>query len=211
MITILAILLSLHVILLTESFSSLHSVTRGQRTSGYLKMMGYVPPEEDEEYRGSVQKSLQRPVKVRDINGEIIGSQQLLPLPCEGDIVLCPGKYKNEKILARVRFLQYQASTNDWIADLTPLKEGKSIDIFAIDSQAKSTSAKVSEITPVRAFFKRSENGYQVKYKMNSTTEFVLRAPTYREVPSNFTLPVKAINATVLEDDLVRYEELKKR
>ena len=164
-------------------------------TSAYLKMMGYIPPEEDEEYRGSVQKSLQRPVKVRDINGDIIGSQQLLPLPCEGDIVLCPGKYKDEKILARIRFLQFMSSTNDWIADLTPLKEGKSVDIFSLDSQAKTTTAKITEIKPVRAFFKRSENGYQVKYRLNST-DYILRAPSYREIPSNFTLPVKVKIAT---------------
>ena len=184
----------------SSSFVSRPSVVKSvcQRTSNYhLKMMGYVPPEEDEEYRGSVQKSLQRPVKTRDINGDIIGAQQLLPLPAEGDIVLCPGKYKNEKILARIRFLSYASLTNDWIADLTPLKEGKSVDTFAIDSQAKTTSAKITEITPVRAFFKRSENGYQVKYRLNST-EFILRAPSYREVPSNFTLPVKVSIGTIL-------------
>lgn len=158
--------------------------------SSLLMMSGYVPPEEDEEYRGRVQKSLQRPPKVRDMNGEIISSQQLLPLPAEGDIVLCPGKYKNERILARIRFLEYISSSNDWIADLSPLKEGKSVDIFTLDAQAKATSAKITELTPVRAFFKRSENGYQVKYKMNST-EFIRRAPSYREMPSNFTLPAK--------------------
>ena len=202
MITILAMILSLQVILLADSFSARQSVVRGtignsrsyrtnSYTNSYVTMMaGYVPPEEDEEYRGSVQKSLQRPAKTRDINGEIIGAQQLLPLPCEGDIVLCPGKYKNERILARIRFLQFVSSTNDWIADLTPLKEGKSVDVFSIDPQAKTTSAKISELTPVRAFFKRSENGYQVKYKMNST-EFIRRAPSYREMPSNFTVPVK--------------------
>lgn len=164
--------------------------TSSCRSSLLTMMSGYVPPEEDEEYRGRVQKSLQRPPKVRDVNGEIISSQQLLPLPAEGDIVLCPGKYKNERILARIRFLEYISSSNDWIADLSPLKEGKSVDIFTLDAQAKSTSAKITELTPVRAFFKRSENGYQVKYRMNST-EFIRRAPSYREMPANFTLPPK--------------------
>lgn len=156
-------------------------------------MSGYIPPEEDEEYRGSVQKSRQRAPKMKDINGEIIDGQQLLPLPAEGDIVLCPGKYKNEKVLARIRFLEYISSNKNWIADLSLLKEGKSVDIFTLDSQAKSTTAKISELTPVRAFFKRSENGYQVKYKMNST-EFIVRAPSYREMPANFSVPVKVIN-----------------
>lgn len=250
-----------------SSFLSPQSIRiASSRTSSCLLMMsGYIPPEEDEEYRGSVQKSRQRAPKIKDINGEIINGQQLLPLPAEGDIVLCPGKYKNERVLARIRFLEYISSNKNWIADLSPLKEGKSIDIFTLDSQAKSTSAKISDLTPVRAFFKRSENGYQVKYKMNST-EFIVRAPSYREMPANFSVPVKvincfptprafwtknvphcqlihstealllrsafflilsivfdiaqlrhvclvhqSINATVLEDDLDKYEELKKR
>jgi hypothetical protein len=172
------------------------------RSSLLTMMSGYVPPEEDEEYRGRVQKSLQRPPKVRDTNGEIISSQQLLPLPAEGDIVLCPGKYKNERILARIRFLEYISSSNDWIADLSPLKEGKSVDIFTLDAQAKSTSAKITELTPVRAFFKRSENGYQVKYRMNST-EFIRRAPSYREMPSNFTLPAKVNDCNYITSALL--------
>jgi hypothetical protein len=178
-----------------SSFLSPQSIriAGSSRTSScQLMMSGYIPPEEDEEYRGSVQKSRQRAPKIKDINGEIIDSQQLLPLPAEGDIVLCPGKYKNERVLARIRFLEYIASNKNWIADLSPLKEGKSVDIFTLDSQAKSTTAKISELTPVRAFFKRSENGYQVKYKMNST-EFIVRAPSYREMPANFSVPVKVI------------------
>lgn len=190
---VIAVLSLLNDSMVANGFMVQQSATRISkcRVAHSVRMMsGYVPPEEDEEYRGSVQKSLQRPVKVKDLNGEIINAQQLLPLPAEGDIVLCPGKYKNERILARIRFLEKMSSSNDWIADLSPLKEGKSVDIFSLDSQAKSTSAKIVELTPVRAFFKRSENGYQVKYKMNST-EFILRAPAYREMPSNFTLPIK--------------------
>ena len=132
MIVIFLVLLLIEGLTSTSGFVARHAVSKAnvQRVN-YLKMMsGYVPPEEDEDYRGNVQKSRQRPVKVKDINGDIIGNQQILPIPCEGDIVLCPGKYKNERILARIRFLQYLSASNDWIADLAPLKEGKSVDIL---------------------------------------------------------------------------------
>ena len=80
------------------------------------------------------------------------------------------------------------------IRQCLPRREvGEAVDIFSLDSQAKTSTAKVTEIKPVRAFFKRSENGYQVKYRLN-TTEYILRAPSYREIPSNFTLPVKVKN-----------------
>jgi len=200
--------------LYSESFflqSPLSNVIRLRISTGSLMTMaGYISPEEDEEYRGQVSKSLQRPIKVKNADG-VIDSQAALPLPCEGDVVLCPGKYKGEEILARIRFLQFISSSNSWIAEVSPLKEGKSPEVFAVDRGAKSYTAKITELKPVRAFFKRSENGYSVKLRSNST-EYTLRAPTYRDLPANFTLPVKAaVNATSLEEDLEKYEALKSR
>lgn len=194
MMIFLILIIVTEIFLYSDSFfvqSPLSNVLRNRMSTSSLMMSGYISPEEDEEYRGQVQKSLQRPLRVRNADG-VIDSQVALPLPCEGDIVLCPGKYKGEEILARIRFLQFISSSNSWIAEVSPLKEGKSPEVFTVDRGAKSYTTKITELKPVRAFFKRSENGYVVKLRTNST-DFTLRAPTYRDLPANFTLPVKVL------------------
>ncbi len=173
--------------------------------------MAYVPPEEDPEYRTIVKKSLLRPTKEeRDLTYSEIDSEALLPTPKEGDIVLCPGKWKGEAILGRVRFLQYMASSECWIAEVSPLKDGKSENVFINDKNTKSLTVPVSELQPVRSFFVRSENGYRINLKKNST-EYALRAPKYKNLTATFQLPAKSLNMTTLEDDLERYEALKTR
>ena len=153
--------------------------------------MGYVPPEEDADYRDVVKKSLQRPTKEqREESYSEIDSEASLPVPKEGDIVLCPGKWKGEQILARVRYLQYMTSSESWVADVSPLEEGKSADIYIVEKGAKALTIKVSELQPVRSFFVRSEDGYRVNTKKNST-EYLLRAPKYKNLTADFALPVK--------------------
>lgn len=181
------------------------------RRSMIVNMSPYVPPEEDPEYRSIVKKSLLRPTREeRDLTYSDIDSEASLPTPKDGDIVMCPGKWKGERVLGRVRFLQYSTSRECWIAEVSPLKEGKSEEVFVTDKNAKTLAVPTSELQPVRAYFVRSENGYRVNLKKNST-EFVLRAPKYRNLTADFQLPAKSLNMTTLEDDLERYEALKTR
>lgn len=60
------------------------------------------------------------------------------------------------------------------------------------------------------SFFLRSENGYKVAYRRN-TTEVVLKAPGYRPVDKEFKLPLKTVNIEVLQSDLEKYNALKVR
>ena len=173
----------------------------------------YVPPEEDEEYRSIVKKSLLRPPRTASLaggDGASIDVEASLPVPKEGDIVLCPGAWKGERILARIRFLQYSAARDCWSAEVSPLAEGKSVDVFTTDKKAKALLINVTDLQPVRAMFVRSENGYRVNRKTNST-EMLTRAPKYRTLPADYVVPTKPLNMTTLEEDLVRYEALKTR
>ena len=176
-----------------------------------IYMSPYVPPEEDPEYRSIVKKSLLRPTREeRDQTYSEIDSEASLPTPKEGDIVICPGKWKGETVLGRVRFLQYTTARECWIAEVSPLKEGKSEQVFVADKATKALTVPISQLQPVRSFFVRSENGYRVNLKKNST-EYALRAPKYKNLTADFQLPAKSLNMTTLEDDLERYEALKTR
>ena len=178
-----------------------------------LGMSPYVPPEEDEEYRSIVKKSLQRPLRTAASDGgggAVIDVEASLPIPKEGDIVLCPGVWKGERVLARIRFLQYSTARSCWSAEVSPLAEGKSVDVFTTDKKAKPLVVNVTDLQPVRAMFVRSENGYRVNRKTNST-ELLTRAPKYKTLPADYVVPTKPLNMTTLEEDLVRYEALKTR
>jgi hypothetical protein len=137
-----------------------------------------------------VKKSLRRPIQNVTKANITIDAQATLPLPREGDVVIAPGKWKGERVLARIRFLQYSASTESWAAEVIPLKEGKSVGIFTVDKNAKAYTEKIETLQPVRAFFVRSENGYKIAYKKNST-EILLRAPSFKPIPADFTVPRK--------------------
>jgi len=194
---------------LLSSALAYHPRITHKRVALQLKS-GYVSPEADPEYRNVVKKSLLRPV----INVEVVldeeGQNNLLPVPREGDIVQCPGKWKGEFVFGRIRFLRYATSSESWIADIVPLKEGKAANVYSVDRNAGTFFEKVENIKPVRSFFLRSENGYKVAYRRN-TTELILKAPAYRSMNSTYVTPSKPVNLEVLKQDMVTYEELKKR
>lgn len=193
--------------------SSTHRETSPREVT-LLPLSRYVPPERDPEYRKVVKKSLLQPIvniTADDTMNVKIDSDVMLPIPKEGDIVLAPGKWKEEKILARIRFLEYFQATKTWKAEIIPLKDGKSENVFVVDRGAKSKSEPVSSLRPVQAFFLRSENGYKVAYRRN-TTEVVLKAPSYRQLDgTNFTMPAKVVNMETLQNDMAKYEDLKRR
>lgn len=122
----------------------------------------------------------------------IAGAEQFenLPVPKEGDVVQCPGLWPEEKILGKVRSLRYQTDIESWVAEVLPLKEGKTEKIFTVDKTSTSLAVKLSDLTPVTAFFVRAENGHKISYKGN-TTELSIRAPRYRSIDQNYTLSRK--------------------
>ena len=138
----------------------------------------------DPEYRNMIKESLLLPA---------YGSESdfvNLPVPKEGDIVKCPGKWQDETVLGRIRNLRYVSSTEKWMVDVVQLKEGKSDDVYCVDKTSVVLTASLDELVPVTAFFLRSENGYKVTYKRN-TTEILIKAPKYRALDGNFSLPSK--------------------
>lgn len=89
-----------------------------------------------------VKKSL---LQIPDESSLLNNEEYNLPLPKEGglfyvikcvsdffinalctDIVECPGKWQGERVLGKLRSLQYSDSTHGWRADILPLKDGKS-------------------------------------------------------------------------------------
>lgn len=170
-------------------------------------LLGYLAPELDPEFnKDASTRSLQL-----DLNAT-------LPSPREGDIVRCAeawgagGKGWEDHKLARLRFLRYDGPRERWIADVTPLVEGKSDKVFAVDKNAKSFFQDVAALQPVQAFFLRSENGYKVAMKRNSSTEVVLKAAAYRELARDFVPPaLQKVDQAVLRQDMDTYAELKNR
>lgn len=168
-----------------------------------LSMSGYIAPERDPEYRSMVKKSMLQP----SVDFE---SSSMLPLPREGDVVQYGGKWPGELSLGRIRFIRYSNSTEAWIADIVPLKEGKSANVFTVDRTARTFFDDVDKLAPVRSFFMRSENGYKVSFRKNST-EVILKAASYRALDSGFVPPSKPVSLAAVQEDMVSYEALKAR
>lgn len=151
---------------------------------------GYLPPEKDPEYKSMMKKSLWAPElldEIDDIN--------FLPNPKEGDIVLCPSLWRDEKVLGLLRNIFYKNET--WLAEVLPLTEGKSNGVYIIDKDAKYLEALVIDTAPVKAYFVRAENAYNISTTLSiklgkNVSEPVLRAPGYRVLDSTFVLPKKS-------------------
>ena len=194
----------------TSPTSPTSSTSASLSSCRVIHMSGYIPPERDSEYRRMVKKSLLKPIITNDPNSVNIDEEIALPIPKEGDIVLCPGKWKGESVLGRIRFMRYSQPSEAWVAEVIPLMEGKSNNVYVVDRKATSLSDKVANLRPVLSFFLRSENGYKISYRKNST-EIILKAPSYRSLAADFKFPQKEINETVLASDMVTYAETKAR
>jgi hypothetical protein len=153
-----------------------------------ISMSGYIPPEFDPEYKDVVVN----PVRRRD-HVDYPDSESL-PYPKEGDVVQYPGKWQGEIDLGKIRFVAFNEVKKSWEADIIPLREGKSDNVYIIDRDAKAFLGEVANLKPVRAYFVRAENGYRVAVKPNSTqysTQFVLKAPSYRLMNESFSIPIR--------------------
>lgn len=171
-------------------------------------LSGYIPPELDADFQDVVVS----PALFTTISNNNTAVDALYPYPKEGDVVTYPGKWSGEYDLGKIRFLSFNINKKAWVADVVPLKEGKSDNIYCIDRTARTLFANVSELRPVRCYYLRSENGYKIAVKQNST-EPMLRAPAYRTMSDDYKLETqqKVVNVTVLADDLATYSDLKKR
>lgn len=174
-----------------KHIDSKQSVAVLSRTySTTLWQSGYISPEKDPEYRNMVKKSL-----LLDVIDDVT---QTYPLPKEGDVVLCQGKWKDEQIIGNIRSLRkaFYGNESGWVADVIPLTEGKTENVYVVNKGAKSLSLSTAELKPVKSFFIRAENGYKISFKPNSTV-VSLRAPNYRKIDATTKLPQKVIHGCV--------------
>ena len=175
------------------------------RTRLALARGGYIAPELDPEYSDRVPRT------------NLLNINSTLPTPKEGDIVQCSTSWgvrvKNweDFRLGRIRFLRYNSDRKQWIADVAPLEEGKSDRVFVVGKDAKTFFEPVSTLKPVQSFYLRSEDGYKVAFKKNST-EIALKAVGYRSLNESFVPPAqKSVDLATLRDDLESYSSLKSR
>lgn len=97
--------------------------------------------------------------------------------------------------------------------------------LLSVDIDARILTVNITEVSPVKAYFVRAENAYNVTMKVldkhpkigDMNTKLMigpsLRAPRYRILDRNFSLSTKLKKLTVeeLEDDMQKYGKLKTR
>jgi hypothetical protein len=189
-----------------------HESTADKRLRQSRLYSGYIAPEADPEYRKMVKPSLLRKPLVVGADGNATAAavaaalEFALPLPKEGDIVLSPDgiDWPGEEKYGRIRFLREQqapqqkqdsstlANATAWYADIVPLAEGKSKDVFVVDKRAKSILLPIANLRPIQAFYVRAENGYKIAFEPNST-KVILRAEAYRNLTKDF-VPVAKVS-----------------
>jgi hypothetical protein len=84
-----------------------------------------------------------------------------LPTPKVGDVVRYRGQWADDIALGEIRGLQYIAPREKWIADVLPLKEVGSQQ-YARQRGWGTSVQDVDTLRPVRAFYVRSVNAFQV-------------------------------------------------
>ena len=156
-----------------------------------VRPSGYVPPELDPEYRKNTifTKPSSKKEDVRP-NVTSLDATEILPLPKEGDIVLFKGRWADEQI-GRIRFLQYVAAYETFFADIVPLIEGKSENVYILDRNSNAEYIRVDEIKPVRFYFVRAENGYKVYKDKKNPQKIVLRARSYGPIDKDYNFRSK--------------------
>jgi hypothetical protein len=138
-----------------------------------------------------VKKSLLRP---------ILGNNMTIPntlAPSTGDVVQYNSTWEGRLQIGNIRNLQYDKAKEQWTADVIPLKEGKANNIFIFNRDAKLEVVPINELQPVKAYFVRSENGYNVTTRVNSS-EVVLRGVRYRELEATYKIPKKVVLIDVI-------------
>jgi len=151
-------------------------------------MSRYLPPESDPDYS----TKLANP-KLRNRILYENATEDEFPLPYEGDIVQYSGKWPGEVDFGKIRFLTFNEGKNEWFADIVPLKEGKSENIYCVDKDAMANFVSIKEIVPLRSFYVRAENGFKIAKQSNSSLP-VSRAPRYRTIEKSFKMPSQVMH-----------------
>lgn len=157
----------------------------------------------DPDFKDSVKPSLVS-------SSSLLTDNALLPNPKEGDIVRYPSKWKGQFDVGQLKNMFYSQERGQWMVDITPLVDGKSENVRNIDRKVKSIVEPLENIQPIQSSYIRSENGYKIFYKKNST-EMVLRASRYKKLDENFVFSLRTYNATIVAKDFDNYEMLKSR
>jgi hypothetical protein len=182
---------------------------KGKIHGRYL-LASYVPPEQDPEYRISPGLKATSP---SSYNGSSdIMPIMILPLPSENDIVKYPSKWLGTFDIGRLRSVYSSASGDErrWMCEIIPMVEGKSDNVLTIDKKAKLEFHPLTSVQPVRSYFVRSENGYRVSFKANSS-DVILKAPMYKIPEQNFEFRRVIVNSTEVDTDFRNYSALKNR
>jgi hypothetical protein len=169
----------------------------------------YLPPEQDPEYKDrSIAPNLKTNYNFIDNNPSDFMS--VLPLPSENDIVKYPSKWPGNSDIGRLRNVFRSTEQGPWLCEIIPMMEGKSDNILTVDKKAKIEIRPLSSVQPVRSYFVRSENGYRVSFKVNST-EVILKAPLYNSLDDDFEFRRVVVNSTAMASDFQIYSALKTR
>ena len=198
------LLLSIYCLSFTASFKPLQQAKVSSRRASFgIFSSRYVPPELDPEYRNIVIKP-RIPTDIQQRKTAVLNSTdineatgELYPAPKEGDIVQYKGRF-GEKDIGRIRFLQFVPTYDTYFADIVPMKEGGSENVFVLDRESKAEYLSLKELAPIKFFFVRSENGYKT-YRSKVDGGIVLKAPRYRQVDKNYNTRTKAIDFTKLK------------
>ncbi|KAG5178799.1 P-loop containing nucleoside triphosphate hydrolase protein [Tribonema minus] len=131
------------------------------------------------------------------------------PEPQIGDVVRYPGKWADDVSLGEIKGLQYIAARNTWIADVLPLKEigdGQ----YARRRGWGTNVEDVEKLRPVRAFYVRSVDAFQVRTNSDDPGDLVYAGPCYNI--KDFELPPPPpVDSASAEMSLAEYEALKVR
>jgi hypothetical protein len=183
------------IIHVVASFRYLHTRILPLQRLNAVFLSRYVPPELDEEYAtvdrapGSRVSSMpKQELSNAEVDSE--KAQYMYPLPKEGDIVECRGRW-GDKTLGRIRFMRFLEKENGFFAEVVPLMEGKSTDVYVVNTASKTEFVNIADVRPVRALYVRADNGYKVQFTNAAKTELAYRATQYRTVDRSYKPPRK--------------------
>ena len=192
------------------TITNLYKTRYGER-SCTKRHLSYVPPELDPEYnkdiRASTKSNLINPNTTLNVQ---MNQNELFPIPKVDDIVRFKGKWENSYEYGRLLNLYYQNQSKSWMADIIPFMEEKANQVLIVDKKSKIVTEPLQSLQPAQSYYVRSENGYKLVYKKNST-EVALKGLKYRDLDADFVFKTKNFNITSIQKDYSDYNDLKNR
>ena len=185
--------------------------TRYDERSCTKRRLSYVPPELDPEYNKDIRASTKsNPINPNTTLNVQMNQNELFPIPKFDDIVRFKGKWENSYEYGRLLNLYYQNQSKSWMADIIPFMEEKANQVLIVDKKSKIVTEPLKSLQPAQSYYVRSENGYKLVYKKNST-EVALKGLKYRDLDVDFVFKTKNFNITSIQKDYSDYNDLKNR